>query len=59
MLAVIFVRVNSRHNGGETGHRTMIRRDKEDNGRGSDKKPLRYNPCGINRKKRAKPAGGK
>jgi len=63
MIAVIFVRVAGRHNGGETGHRTTVRRDGHftvgEQSMMTKKKSLRLNLCNVNRKKRAKPAGGK
>jgi len=67
MLAVIFVRVGSRHNGGETNHRTIIRRDatmemgKQSMGTvmKTERKKLRLSPFTINRRRRAKPADGK
>ena len=67
MLAVIFVRVGSRHNGGECNHRTAIRRDvpfvQGEQSMGTimkdQKRKLKLSPFTINRKPRAKPAGGK
>jgi hypothetical protein len=59
MIAVIFVRVGSRHNGGETKHVTSIRRDpsiimgeQSIMTQKKAKQRLRYNPCEVNRKQR-------
>jgi len=66
MLAVIFVRVGSRHNGGECNHRATIRRESGGNSDGTSvmykkktKRRLQLSPFTINRKPRAKPADGK
>ena len=60
MLAVIFARVGSRHNGGETKHVTSIRRDpsvimgeQSIMTQKKVKQRLRYNPCEVNRKQPA------
>lgn len=63
MLAIIFIRTGSRHNGGECGHTASVRRDRPGNNDGNGvsyvKKKLRLNLCNVNRSKRAKRAGSK
>lgn len=67
MIAVIFVRTGSKRNGGEVNHRCSVLRDKPfEHGKQSmgtimkdQKRKLSLSPFTINRRRRAKPAGGK